>query len=64
MAGELVEPAGPKTIDMTIRKGVEWSDGKQFSAEDVVFTFDLLQKFPAMDIKGALAARRPHRAGR
>ncbi|WP_258373560.1 ABC transporter substrate-binding protein [Curtobacterium sp. MCLR17_039] len=42
-----------KTIDMTIRSGVEWSDGSPFSARDVVFTFDLLKKFPAMDVKGA-----------
>ncbi|MFJ7288277.1 ABC transporter substrate-binding protein [Curtobacterium sp. NPDC098951] len=42
-----------RTIDMTIRKGVEWSDGTPFSAKDVVFTFDLLKKFPAMDVKGA-----------
>ncbi|WIB26917.1 ABC transporter substrate-binding protein [Curtobacterium sp. MCSS17_015] len=42
-----------KTIDMTIRSGVEWSDGSPFSAKDVVFTFDLLKEFPAMDVKGA-----------
>ncbi|WP_420369702.1 ABC transporter substrate-binding protein [Curtobacterium sp. L1-20] len=42
-----------KTIDMTIRSGVEWSDGSPFTAKDVVFTFDLLKKFPAMDVKGA-----------
>ncbi|WIB60682.1 ABC transporter substrate-binding protein [Curtobacterium sp. MCLR17_007] len=41
------------TIDMTIRRGVEWSDGSPFSAKDVVFTFDLLKRFPAMDVKGA-----------
>ncbi len=42
-----------RTIDMTIRKGVEWSDGTPFTPEDVLFTFDLLKKFPAMDVKGA-----------
>jgi peptide/nickel transport system substrate-binding protein len=41
------------TIDMTIRKGVTWSDGSAFTAKDVVFTFDMLKKYPALDIKGA-----------
>jgi peptide/nickel transport system substrate-binding protein len=47
------EQPDAKTIDMTIRTGVEWSDGTPFTAKDVVFTFDLLKKFPAMDVKGA-----------
>uniref|UniRef100_A0A942Y8D2 ABC transporter substrate-binding protein n=1 Tax=Neobacillus citreus TaxID=2833578 RepID=A0A942Y8D2_9BACI len=47
------EQPDARTIDMTIRKGVEWSDGTPFSADDVVFTFELLKKFPAMDVKGA-----------
>ncbi|PZE65137.1 ABC transporter substrate-binding protein [Curtobacterium sp. MCBD17_021] len=52
LASEWSQPDA-KTIDMTIRSGVEWSDGSPFSAEDVVFTFDLLKEFPAMDVKGA-----------
>lgn len=47
------EQPDARTIDMTIRRGVEWSDGTPFTAADVVFTFDLLERFPAMDVKGA-----------
>ncbi|MFF1571106.1 ABC transporter substrate-binding protein [Leifsonia sp. NPDC058292] len=42
-----------KTIDYTIRSGVTWSDGKAFTPADVKFTFDLIKKFPALDLKGA-----------
>ncbi|MGD1011562.1 MAG: ABC transporter substrate-binding protein [Acidimicrobiales bacterium] len=39
-----------KTLTFTIRPGVKWSDGQPFSAKDVVFTFNLLKKFPALDL--------------
>lgn len=42
----------PKTLVYTIRQGVKWSDGKAFTPADVVFTFDLLKKFPALDSNG------------
>ncbi|MBO0831573.1 MAG: ABC transporter substrate-binding protein, partial [Actinobacteria bacterium] len=32
--------------------GVKWSDGKPFTPADVVFTFNLLKKFPALDGNG------------
>jgi len=41
---------GNKTLTFTIRKGVTWSDGQPFSAADVVFTFNLLKKDPALDL--------------
>ena len=40
-----------KVVTFTIRKGVTWSDGKPFTAADVVFTFNELKKFPGLDIQ-------------
>jgi peptide/nickel transport system substrate-binding protein len=45
----------PTTLTYTLRTGVKWSDGKPFSAADVVFTFDLLKKNPALDTTGVWA---------
>lgn len=42
----------PETVQYTIRRGVKWSDGKPFTPSDVVFTFDLIKKFPALDTLG------------
>ena len=41
---------GNKTLTFTIRSGVKWQDGKPFSADDVIFTYNLLKKFPALDL--------------
>lgn len=42
----------PKTVVFTIRKGVTWSDGKDFTPADVAFTFNLIKKTPALDTAG------------
>ena len=42
----------PTTLVYTVRSGVTWSDGKPFTPADVVFTFNLLKKYPALDGNG------------
>jgi peptide/nickel transport system substrate-binding protein len=45
--------SGNKTLTITTRPGVKWSDGKAFSAADVAFTMNYFKANPAIDT-GAL----------
>jgi peptide/nickel transport system substrate-binding protein len=40
------------TLRFALRPGVAWSDGQAFSARDVAFTFELMQRFSALDRGG------------
>jgi peptide/nickel transport system substrate-binding protein len=42
--------ADSKSIVFTVRSGVKWSDGKDFTADDVAFTFNLMKKNPSTDL--------------
>jgi peptide/nickel transport system substrate-binding protein len=44
-----------KTVTITTRSGVKWSDGQPFSAADVAFTFNLIKSNPALSQSGAPA---------
>ena len=46
---------GGKTLTLTTRSGVKWSDGKPFSSADVAFTFNLIAKNPALAQTGTPA---------
>ena len=44
-----------KTLTFNIRSGVKWSDGKPFSAADVAYTFNLLDKNKGLDLNAIWA---------
>lgn len=36
-------------VTFNLREGVKWNDGQPFTADDVVFTFNLMKQYPAAD---------------
>ncbi|MFN8225002.1 MAG: ABC transporter substrate-binding protein [Gaiellales bacterium] len=49
LATGVVPLQGAKVWRLSLRKGITWSDGKPFTADDVVFTVQLLQKNPDLN---------------
>jgi len=39
-------------LTVTPRSGVTWSDGKAFTAADIIFTYNLIKTTPALDLGG------------
>ncbi|ACU53140.1 extracellular solute-binding protein family 5 [Acidimicrobium ferrooxidans DSM 10331] len=42
----------PTTLVVTLRSGMKWSNGAPITPADVVFTFDMLKQYPALDGAG------------
>jgi peptide/nickel transport system substrate-binding protein len=43
---------GGKTITFAIRQGVKWNNGTAMTPADVAFTFNMLKKYPAVNLNG------------
>jgi peptide/nickel transport system substrate-binding protein len=43
---------GNRTFTAQIRKGVKWTDGTAFTPADVVYSFNLMKKYPALNLVG------------
>jgi peptide/nickel transport system substrate-binding protein len=43
---------GGKTLTWHLRQGVKWSDGQPFTSADVVYTYQLMAKYPALNLTG------------
>lgn len=41
-----------RTITFTLKSGVTWTDGTPFTSKDVVYTFGLIKKYPALNTNG------------
>ena len=49
LASQVIPSPDGRQLIATLRKDVMWSDGRPFTAEDVVFTFELLKDHKALD---------------
>jgi peptide/nickel transport system substrate-binding protein len=45
-----------KTLTVDIREGVKWSDGEDFTVEDILFTFEYTKQNPSIDLSGVNTA--------
>jgi peptide/nickel transport system substrate-binding protein len=41
-----------KTLTFHLRTDVKWTDGQAFTADDVVYTFNMMKQYPAADTNG------------
>ena len=52
LATEVTWSDDNQALQFVLREGVQWSDGRDFSAEDVVWTFEMIRSNPALDSRG------------
>lgn len=52
LAEDIISDDDLMTLTVKIRKGVKWSDGEDFTAEDVAYTWEISKLHPALDRTG------------
>lgn len=52
LAEDIISEPDNKTLTVKVRKGIKWSDGEKFDANDVAFTFTYAKDYPEIDRSG------------
>ncbi len=52
LAEDIVSHDDNKTLTVHVREGIKWSDGEDFNADDVVFSFTYSKDYPEIDRTG------------
>ncbi|NLZ34638.1 MAG: ABC transporter substrate-binding protein, partial [Clostridiales bacterium] len=59
LAEDIISEEDNKTLIVKVRQGVKWSDGEDFNADDVVFTFTYPKDHPDIDTSGNWSGDNP-----
>lgn len=52
LAEDIISEADNKTLTIKVRQGIKWSDGEEFNAEDVAYSYTISKDHPALDNVG------------